>query len=729
MLRTLPVFRAAFWAVLSAVILAFGVLSNPAAAESSPWVETDNTAMRIISQTDATGDGDTVTLGLHFKLKDHWKIYWRSPGDAGFPPSVETDGSYNVQGSKIEWPLPERFSILGFETLGYTDEVVLPLSVKLDQAGDALALNAEISYLACADICIPYDTTIQFSLPAGPGAPSDEAHLINKFQTLVPRTDDQGAEALGLHIEMAQFQIDPTGDKDRGTLYLNASSVSPFQSPDAYVEGPEGLAFAKPKVSLSADGAMALFEIGFEGLKAIKTPFDQNALTITLADSPRGAEFTATPTPATADTLALATAKTQPMPAGPSMIVMLALAVLGGVILNLMPCVLPVLSIKLLGVVGHGGGNTRTVRLSFLASAAGILSSFLVLAAGLIALKSAGLAIGWGIQFQHPWFLVAMALIITLFACNLWGFFEVHLPDAVNEIGATTTHTHGLGGHFMTGALATLLATPCSAPFLGTAVGFALARGSVEILAIFAALGVGLALPYLLVALFPKFATKMPKPGRWMDILRRILGFALAATAIWLVSILAIQVSEMAAALIGAIMVVIALMLYVHKRMHRKYGRMDWGVVAILAVLAFAVPDRLANGPESDADTAKLDGLWQTFNQQTIRDLVASGKVVFVDVTAEWCITCQVNKAVVIGKGEVFARLNGTDTVAMQADWTRPNPVISQYLASFGRYGIPFNAVYGPGAPDGIALPELLSQSSVLKALDQAGGGAMAIAK
>jgi len=725
MLRPLP----AFWAVLSALILAFGALSNPASAASSPWVETDTTALRIISQTDATGDGDSVALGLHFKLKDHWKIYWRTPGDAGFPPSVDWDGSYNVKDAEINWPLPERFSILGFETLGYTGEVVLPLNVTLDQSGEALALNAQISYLACAEICVPYDTTIQFSLPAGPGAPSAEAHLLNTFQTQVPQTNELGAKALGLKIETAQFQIDPAGANDRGTLYLNASSLSPFKSPDAYIEGPEGMAFAKPKVSLSADGVTALIEVGFEGLKALKTPLNQNQLTITLADAPRGAEFNVTPIPATPDTLALATAQTQPMIAGPSMFVMLALAVLGGMILNLMPCVLPVLSIKLLGVVGHGGSNTRTVRMSFLASAAGIVSSFLVLAAGLIALKSAGLAIGWGIQFQHPWFLVAMALIITLFACNLWGFFEVHLPQTVSEIGETTTHVHGLGGHFMTGALATLLATPCSAPFLGTAVGFALARGAVEILAIFAALGIGLALPYLLVALFPKFATKMPKPGRWMEILRRILGFALAATAIWLVSILAIQVSELAAMLIAAILVVIALMLYVHKRMHRKYGRMDWGVVAILAVLAFAVPDRTANGPEAGADQHKLDGLWQTFDQQEIRKLVAGGKVVFVDVTAEWCITCQVNKAVVIGKGEVFQRLNGADTIAMQADWTRPDPVISQYLASFGRYGIPFNAVYGPGAPDGVALPELLSQSAVLKALDQAGSGAMAISK
>jgi len=720
--------------VLSILISALSAFSTQAVAASSPWVETDNTSLRIISQTDATGDGDSVTLGLHFKLKDHWKIYWRSPGDAGYPPSVEWEGSSNVKNAKIDWPLPERFSVLGFETLGYTNEVVLPLTVKLNQPGDALAFDAQISYLACAEICVPHDATIAFSLPAGPSTPSAEAHLLNRFQSLVPHVGAN--DTLGLKIDTVQFQVDPASKGDRGTLYLSTASQPPFQNPDAYIEGPDGMAFAKPKVSLSADGSMAVIEVGFEGLTVTKAPLDRTELTITLVDAPRGAQFKATPAPATADTLALTDAltdaQTRPMAPGPSMIVMLALAVLGGMILNLMPCVLPVLSIKLLSVVGHGGENTRTVRLSFLASAAGIVSSFLVLAAALIALKSAGLAIGWGIQFQHPWFLVAMALVITLFACNLWGFFEVRLPQSVTEIGATTTHAHGLGGHFMTGALATLLATPCSAPFLGTAVGFALARGTVEIVAIFTALGIGLALPYLMVALFPKFATKMPKPGRWMDILRRILGFALAATAVWLVSILAIQVSEMAATLIAAIMVVIAVMLYVHKRMHRKYGRLDWGAVAILSVLAFAVPGTVANGPNGTSgavDKAKLDALWQTFDQDALRKHVANGKVVFVDVTAKWCITCQVNKAVVIGKGEVYQRLNGTDIMAMQADWTRPDPEITQYLASFGRYGIPFNAVYGPGAPDGIALSELLTQSAVLKALDQAGSGAMALAK
>jgi suppressor for copper-sensitivity B len=463
-------------------------------------------------------------------------------------------------------------------------------------------------------------------------------------------------------------------------------------------------------------------EIRVEGLSLLKEPFEHLPLTLTLADRPRSAEFVgAEATAATTDMLALADALPKDRSAdGPSLLMMFAIALLGGVILNLMPCVLPVLSIKLLGVVGHGGGYTRTVRLNFLASSAGIISSFIALAAILIAVKSAGVVIGWGIQFQHPWFLVAMAMIVTLFACNLWGFFEVHLPESVSEIGAHETHVHGLGAHFMTGALATLLATPCSAPFLGTAVGFALARGSGEILMIFAALGVGLATPYLLVAAFPTFATKMPKPGRWMVILRRILGFALAGTGAWLVMILAVQVSDIAASLIAAIMVTIALMLYIHKRLHHRYGRLDWLAVAILAMLAFAVPDTVNLGAEPSPSTTQLNGLWQPFDERAIKTLVGEDRVVFVDVTAKWCITCQVNKAVVLSQGEVYARLSGSDVIPMQADWTRPNDAISRYLAAFGRYGIPFNAVYGPGAPDGIVLPELLSQKVVLDAFDKA---------
>jgi len=699
------------------ILLAVFLFANTAHAATSEWAITDNARVRLISQTEAVGDGSQITLGLHFKLDPHWKIYWRSAGDAGYPPSLEWAGSNNVKDATIRWPLPERFSILGFETLGYKNEAVLPVTLTLNRPGEAVNLTAQISYLACAEVCVPHDAELSLSLPQGAGTPAPEAQLINRFEVRVPKP----GPTVGLTLKDLQFKPDAS-NADTGTLYVTATSSPPFTSPDIFIEGPDILAFAAPDVSMNADATVALLKVRVEGLSLLKKPLLDASLTLTLADGSRGAEFgDMQPTPLSAGTRALAdTLSNTHAPRGPPLWAMLALAVLGGLILNLMPCVLPVLSIKLLGVVGHGGGKARTVRLSFLASSAGIISTFLLLATVLIVLKSTGLAIGWGIQFQHPWFLVAMTLMVTLFACNLWGFFEVHLPDAVTEFGAQETHVPGLGGHFMTGALATLLATPCSAPFLGTAVGFALARGPVQILAIFTALGLGLAMPYLLVAAYPKFATMMPKPGRWMVTMRRVLGFFLAATGVWLVSVLAVQVSTIAALLIAAVMIAVTAMLYLHKRLRRRYGRLDWIVVAVLAGVAFAVPGTLREIGARTSNTAKLEGLWQPFDERELARRVTDGQMVFVDVTAKWCITCQVNKALVLSKGQVYARLSSPDVYPMKADWTRPDDAITRYLSSFGRYGIPFNAVYGPGAPKGIVLPELLTSQAVLDALDQA---------
>ncbi|MBF0130046.1 MAG: thioredoxin family protein, partial [Alphaproteobacteria bacterium] len=342
---------------------------------------------------------------------------------------------------------------------------------------------------------------------------------------------------------------------------------------------------------------------------------------------------------------------------------MLAVALLGGLVLNLMPCVLPVLSLKVLALIGHGGGESAQVRRSFIASAAGILFSFLVLAAATVAMKAAGSAVGWGIQFQHPLFLIIMVALLTLFAANLWGVFEFSMPHWMMGVGAGHGSPHSLGGHFLTGAFATLLSTPCTAPFLGTAIGFALARGPMEIVSIFTALGLGMASPYLAVAALPSLATRLPRPGRWMLRVKAFMGVLLAGTAVWLLTVLA-------------------------------------------ALTGGGEPQR--------------DGNWIPFDPSVLAREVAGGRNVFVDVTADWCVTCKVNKAAVIDRDEVTRRLREGGWIAMRADWTRPDDGIAAYLASFGRYGVPFNAVYGPGAPRGLALPELLTVDAVLAAMERA---------
>ena len=689
-----------------------------AAPGASPWVKTEQTELRLIAATETVGAAETLRLGLHFKLKPGWKIYWRSPGDAGFPPIPDWSSSRNLKSAVMQWPAPERFSVLGLETLGYKKEVVFPITVTREDATKPLRLSGVIRYLVCDEICIPYDADVALNVAQGPLRPSPFAHVISRFQSNVPGDGNRH----GLTINAAE-----TWKRGKTTmLRVRVTAAEPFRAPDLYPEGPQALTFAKPTVRLGPDGLSATLDLEVFGTQYLKGPEKSLAgrtLTVTLVDGMRSAEARLTVAPALAGSgLPTDAGDTGDTEVGPSLALILAFALLGGLILNLMPCVLPVLSIKLLSVVGHGGGERRLVRLSFLASAAGILFAFLVLAGALIALKAGGMTIGWGIQFQQPWFLIAMTLMVTAFALNLWGLFEVRLPFWISDLGEHTSHVHGLGGHFLQGAFATLLATPCSAPFLGTAVGFALARGWGEITAVFAALGLGLALPYLGVAAFPGLATRLPKPGPWMVTFRRFLGLALIATGVWLLSVLAASAGFKTAVLVGGLTVAAAGLLALARLKRPGVGRRAALGISAAVLAAFLAPGWLGSVAPGTA-SAKLNSatdvlgkLWQPFDEARIPGLIAQGKTVFVDVTADWCITCQVNKGLVLSRGKVLAKLQDPNVVIMQADWTRPDPVISDFLARHDRFGIPFNAVYGLGAPKGVVLPELLSQSVVLKA-------------
>ncbi len=685
-------------------LLLMTALSGAARAAASETVVTDHTELRLISATGGVGEAATLKLGLHFRLQPGWKVYWRSPGDAGYPPSLDWAGSDNVAKAEMSWPAPHRFSILGLESLGYKDEVVYPITLTPETPGAPVHAVAEVDYLTCNDICIPYQAKLALELPAGPATPSGHVHLINRYAVQVP---GDGA-AHGLSVDT----LEVLGQGPEARLRVSARAKTRFIDPDVFFEGPDVLAFDKPEVELREGGLQAVLTARVHGAEDLEgeTGLDGLAFRVTLVDGERAAER------------GLEAARGSGGDGGLSILPILGLALLGGLILNLMPCVLPVLSIKLLSVVGHGGGEKRKVRASFIASAAGIVFAFLLLAASLVALKSAGMTIGWGIQFQQSWFLIAMTLILTLFACNLWGLYEFRLPGWAGGLDQRAAAVHGLGGHFLTGCFATLLATPCSAPFLGTAVGFALARDAGDIFAVFTALGLGLALPYLTIAALPALATRLPRPGPWMVTLRKGMGFALAATAVWLLSVLIAAAGPTAAAAIGLLMLGIVVVLYLGHRTDRLW-RIGGGGVAVLALLAFAAPALLPNhapgGRVLDKDPRFLQ-LWRPFDEAAIAGLVEDGRTVFVDVTADWCLTCQVNKSFVLAQEDMMTRLEADGVVAMQADWTLPDDAIAAYLASFGRYGIPFNAVYGPGAPDGLALPELLTHDTVADALDKA---------
>lgn len=684
-------------------------IGDTGAAEpnASAWVATDQTSLRLVSAAAGVGSAEKLTFGLEFKLQPGWKIYWRSPGAAGFPPHPDWSGSGNLAHAAIDWPAPTRFSVLGLETLGYHDAVVLPVEVTLAKAGAPLRLKAKIDYLTCREICIPYTAVLALDVPAGPASATRFTHLIARYENQVPRD----GRAVGLSIVKAVV----TGSNEKPVLEVEANAREPFANPDLFVEGPSQLSFGASRLMLADGARTARLRVGI-GTVAKEFPnWRTTPLTLTLVDGARAMEARVTPSAAPSSSewgLLLA---------------MLGLALAGGLILNLMPCVLPVLSLKLLGVVGHGGKERRAIRMSFLASAAGVLATFLVLAGATIAVKAAGHAVGWGIQFQMPAFLTALAAICVLFAANLWGLFEFRLPgflaDALANAPGEHGHGHGLAGHFLTGAFATILATPCSAPFLGTAVGFALARGSFEIIAVFVALGVGLAAPYLLVAASPGFAQRLPRPGRWMVAVKAILGVALAATAGWLVSVMIGSIGLTAAVAVGLCLAGLPLVLWARQIWPDYTRRSSIAALVALVVLAFVVPDKLPPSGSGTASTASssVGADWRPFDRAAIPSLVAQGKLVFVDVTADWCITCKANKTLVLDQPPVSTVLAAPRVVRMLADWTRPSDAIASYLASFGRYGIPFNIVYGPGAPAGIPLPELLTSEAVTDAVAKAG--------
>ncbi len=695
--------------IVLAAIAVLGVAGGSPQAAESPWASTEQAAVRLVSATSGTTGLDTLRVGLEFTLQPGWKTYWRTPGAAGLPPRVDWAGSYNIGAAEFLWPAPKRFSLFGLHTFGYGGHVVFPIDITPQRSGEPVRLKAKVDYLICEQLCIPGEADLELVIPAADAAPSQHANTIDSFRAKVPGD----GRAAGLALEHAVLG---------GTLqapYLEATftNVAAFDAPDLIVEGPETVIFEPPEVTIDDTRSRTIIRVAATDATGIGRPLelDGELLHLTLIDGQQAMEIAVAP-PFGAPGMVPPGA---PDAAGVSFLVMLGLALLGGLILNLMPCVLPVLSIKLLGVVAHGGGEHARIRVSFIATAAGIVASFLVLAAAAVLAQGAGATVGWGIQFQQPLFLAAMVVILTLFACDMWGLFEFRLPTAAADLALRHSGGASLGGSFATGALATLLATPCSAPFLGTAVGFALSRGAAEIFAIFVALGIGLAAPYLLVAAVPALAARLPRPGRWMIGLRRVLSLGLAATAVWLLSVLAVLASVPAAIVIGSLMAAVVVFL-LSRSAWAPLARLSPIAVAAIAIASLATPTIFVTDQPGSRPADQRVIAWQPFDQAAIAQYVAAGKTVFVDVTAEWCITCAVNKKLVLETGEIAALLNRADVVAMQADWTRPDDAISAYLAQFGRYGIPFDAIYGPDSPDGVALPELLTNTSVMAGFAEA---------
>ncbi len=682
------------------VCLGFGAQTPDAAwAKTSEVVSTPAVSAKLISVQDAVAqDTSTIIAGLDLVLGAGWKTYWRSPGEVGLPPQIDWSGSENIENVEVLWPAPIRFTAFGIQNFGYSDEIVLPLQVQLEQPGQPVTFDAKVSLLVCSEVCVPQDFSLNLSFPSGTGIDGDSAMRISNFLARVP------VEGKDARLSSATVHL----DENYTELTVSLRSSLPFEEPDVFPELGAGTALGKPDIRLG-DGGRILWA-RFPVLSHDNTRSENQILTVT--DS-SGRAFTVTPErvgippapPFRFDVLA----------PGIDQIVWIALvAFLGGLILNVMPCVLPVLSIKLSSALKLQGRDQLAQRRGFLAAAAGVMVFMWSLAAILFALQRLGVVVGWGLQFQSPVFLALMLIVLSVFSANLLGLFEISLPSRLQTRLANAGRGHEYVADFLTGMFGAVMATPCSAPFLGTAIAFALAGRGVDLLVVFTFMGLGLALPYLIVAAAPRLVAYLPKPGRWIIGLKLVLATLLAATAIWLFWVLVGVAGTKVAVIVAASLTGLVLVLSFGQRVTqlRWYGTGLFAVLPIIAAAMLPHPNIVQEKPDIHD--------WIAFDRAQIARLVSRGEVVFVDVTADWCLTCKANKALVLDRDPVLSALRSDEVTRMQADWTRPDEAISRYLETFNRFGIPFNAVYGPGAPDGIVLSETLSSSAILQALEEA---------
>ncbi|WP_417666551.1 protein-disulfide reductase DsbD family protein [Pseudidiomarina sp.] len=681
------------WQLVTLLLL----LSSSAQAQvATDWQQLEShqpVQVRLVVPGKIDAEALTVDALLQVKLADDWKTYWRTPGEGGVPPQLAWQAeSENIAAVNWRFPVPERFSVQGVETVGYQGDVSFPLQIEVQDWQQRVSLQGTLTLASCTNICVisDYPIALEFT-PSDLRTDMDAMFLLEQAQSRLPHRDHPLLRVEQLIWSASQQQLSVTVENADG-----------WQQPRIFVDSlqQELTDLTIEQVYQQQDGNRLTAHF------AISHWLEQpnlvgETLQVTIADElVRGEQR------------AVATAGTIPHSAATSSVwYMLPFALLGGLILNIMPCVLPVLGLKMQGLIGADRARGQ-IRRQFVASALGIITSFVLLALMIMALKLGGHAIGWGIQFQNPYFIGGMALVIGLFALSVSGLWTLQLPHGMQQWVAARGN-QSTTGHFVQGMFATLLATPCTAPFLGTAVAFALAASNVKLLLIFITLGVGMALPWLVVAVWPGLAQKLPKPGPWLQWVNRVFAALLLLTTAWLVSLLANHLSR--AVFVAVLVGFIAFAFWLAYRRHGGKG-----VLVSLATVLLLSGVALVASSWTSSPTKLEQHPWQPLKPSAISSAVAQGQVVFVDVTADWCVTCQANKIGVLLQDPVASALRADNVVLMQGDWTRPNQAITDYLHSYGRYGVPFNQVYGPGAPQGIPLPVILTDNAVLSAIEQA---------
>lgn len=657
----------------------------------------------LLADVSAVVPGKPFTVGVVLKMAPHWHTYWKFSGDAGLPTEIKWTLPPGWSAGEIQWPIPFRLMDPGdIETYGYENEVMLmqEITPPASSGGSFAQLAAEASWLVCEKLCIPGSAKLQLELPvADKNVPANE-EIFARYRRVLPQKWPEAKVASA------------TWSRRGGELQLTVSSTALANYPAVdFFPLPDGnVVVGHPKTQRNGAGEL-VFSVPVEGDPKI------SALDgiVVFGQSANSAERNAW-------TLA-AKAPLASTPLG-SLWKFLLFGFLGGFILNLMPCVLPVISLKIFGFIQHAGEDRRRILRSGLAFIAGIFAWFMGLGLLLIVLKSAGREITWAFQFTNPYFVLFMSAVVLVFALNLFGVFEISLPQIANRGVLGWTAREGDVGSFFQGVFATVLATPCTAPFLGTALGFAFTQSGWTILLMFVAIAAGMSSPYLLLSAQPAWLRLLPKPGAWMVRVKELMGFLLLATLLFLLWVLGAQRGVEGILWASCFLLAVSIACWMKGAFLGPTASFTARLVAIVIACALLVGSgyyfigekfrgtRLASGE------SPMQGDWQPFTPQRLEEELKQGHSVFVDFTAAWCLTCKFNEANVLESSAVQSAFKRYGVVKIKADWTNADPAITKILKQFGRPGVPMYVLYPGKNAEPILFPELLTQSLVLEKLE-----------
>lgn len=683
-------------------------LACPSQAQTaSSKAATEQVQAQLVASVDAVHPGDRIVLGVQQRIIPHWHTYWINPGDSGLATSIAWTLPEGATAGDIQWPVPSRFKVGPVTNQGYEKEVTLLSNIQVPagaKVGGTFPVQAKVNWLVCQEVCIPQEVQLSLNLPivAAGVASGQGSALIQQAQARLPVASpwpvkvEQAQEQLTLKIsgpELASGQVKDVSFFPAKWGHVVHSAEQPWHAEGDVLVLSLQAGEAPPAPGATLSGVLVVTEEGGQG------PISRGYVV----------ESVVVPGVAGA-TLGLASA--------------LGLALLGGLVLNLMPCVFPVLSIKALALLGHADQTPGQKRLHGVVYTLGVLVSFALLGGLLIALKAGGAQVGWGFQFQSPVFVLAVAYLMFAVGLSLSGVFSV--GGSVAGVGSSLANKSGLAGTFFTGVLATIVATPCTAPFMGGAIGYAVTQPPLVLMAVFLSLGLGLALPYLALSFWPGLQRVLPRPGAWMERVKQGFAFPMYAASAWLVWVLAQQAgaNSVAIALGGLLAIAFAAWAYEGSRHAGTVGRFAGGGAAALALLLALVGGyagingAAAIATASSATASATNQVWEPYTAQRLQDLRAKGEPVFVNLTAAWCITCLVNERVALSESSVSAAFKSAGITYLKGDWTNQDEQITRVLAQFGRSGVPLYAFYPKGldaAP--VVLPQLLTPEIVLAAL------------